>query len=580
MPNHRRSFVPVGWLLAFNLFAYAQQFEVGQSSATDARTLAGQAVQNARNGKTEEALAQFRHALQLAPNNVPILRDYAIVLGWGEHYKEAIAVIHQVIRLEPQQPDWALREFARSYLFGNETAAALQILDELVARGDTSEPILVRRGLALRWLGRPREAQAAYEVALGFHPKSGAVRAGIVYSLGDQDKLSEALRVANEGLETIPGNTDLLKAKIRILNWMGRHLEARRILDMLPASMADDKEILEDRVAAARWGGDPVLAARTLHHLISEFPENNGVQDLDRQLEREYGSEVNLGFRYVSDSDRFIDRTSSGDFAIHLTPAQQLHVGYIFRDFTQTQSEQWQRYDLGWTGVLSRQVQAYATLANVNYFLADGVTHKIIGDAALSFAASDRARFTAGGGSIAMDAFEAVQNRVTAPFAFGDMLLTPDHLTRIEARYTHFAFSDAVTRDRLDLEGLRQVYSHHSIRLHVGERSNLMWHDRYTPDFYSPSSFQSHLGVAQIEGRLGGSPLSYWLETAGGWQKEPGTPWQNPFQLSGKFVWQTNQGLRILLEAGRTTSSVERVIADRSPYSRYYVSLALAYRFP
>ena len=228
--------------------------------------------------------------------------------------------------------------------------------------------------------------------------------------------------------------------------------------------------------------------------------------------------------------------------------------------------------------MLGRRLQAYATLADVNYHLNSGVTHKIIGDAALSFVASDRVRFTSGGGTIAMDAFLAVQNRVTAPFAFGDMVLTPNHLTRIETRYTHFAFSDGVSRDRVDVEGVRQVYSHGSFKLRLAERSNLMWHDRYTPDFYSPASFQSHLAVAQAEGRLTSS-LSYWMEAGGGWQKEPGTPWEHPLQLSGKLVWRPTEGLRVLIEAGRTTSSLERVFADRTPYSRRYASIGLEYSF-
>jgi tetratricopeptide (TPR) repeat protein len=570
------------WLLALPVFCLqagvAQNVPESRNSASEARSLADEAVKKARDGKTEEALAQFRQALHLAPNSVPILRDYAIVLGWGEHYKEAIAVIRQVTRLEHEQPDWALREFARSYLFGDENAAALQVLDQLVAHGDTSEPVLMRRGLALRWLGRPKEAQAAYEVALSIHPKSGAARAGIVYCLGNQNKLSEALRAANSGLEAVPGDPELLKAKIRILNWMGRHLEAQQVLDRLPVSLAKDREILEDRVSAARWGGDPVTAQRTSHRLNSEFPNNNAARKVDEQLQREYGLGTSSGYRYVSDSDGFIDRTWSGEAAVHLTPAQELRVGYMHRQFLQTDSLLWQRYDLGWSGVLSRRLQAYATLADVNYYLDSGVTHKIIGDAALSLLGSDRVRFTAGGGTIAMDAFVAVQNRVTAPFGFGDMILTPNHLTRIETRYTHSTFSDGVSRDRVDLEGLRQVYSHGSFKLRLAGRSNLMWHDHYTPDFYSPASFQSHLLVAQAEGRLT-RLLSYWMEAGGGWQKEPGTPWQNPLQLSGKLVWRPTEGLRALIEVGRTTSSLERVVADRTPYSRTYASIGLEYRF-
>ena len=572
--------------LAFRLFcqptlpvpALSQEPTQSRNFAEEAQSLAAQAVQKARDGKTEEALTQFREALRLAPNSVPVLRDYAIVLGWGEHYKEAIIVIRQVYRLESVQPDWALREFARSYLYGDETAAALQLLNELIARGDTSEPVLLRRGLALRWLGRPQQAQAAYEVALDIRPNSGAVRAGVVYCLADQNKLSEALRAANLGLAALPGDPELLKAKIRILNWMGRHLEAQDVLDGIPASMYNDREIMEDRISAARWGGDPMTAARISRRLSSEFPNNDAARTLERQLRREYGIGMDSGYRYTSDSDGFIDRTWSGEFASHLTPAQELRASYIYRQFLQNESLLWQRYDLGWSGVLSRRLQADATLAGVNYDFDRGVAHKIIGDGTLSFAPSDHVRLSMGGGRIAMDAYRAVRNRVTAPFAFGDTVLTPNYLSRIEIRYTHFAFSDGVSRDRLDAEGLRQVYSHASFKLRLGERSNLMWHDQYTPDFYSPSSFQSHVGVVQAEGRLTRS-ISCWLEAGGGWQKEPGTPWQNPFQLSGKMVWRPAESMRILVEAGRTTSSLERVVADRTPYSRWYASMSLEYSF-
>src|SRR5512138_1826925 len=89
-------------------------------STRQAVALAEEATRQARAGKTEEALALFRQALPLAPNNVPILRDYAVILGWGEHYSDAAKVIRQIVALEPEQPDWALREYARSYLFGGD----------------------------------------------------------------------------------------------------------------------------------------------------------------------------------------------------------------------------------------------------------------------------------------------------------------------------------------------------------------------------------------------------------------------------------------------------------------------------
>jgi tetratricopeptide (TPR) repeat protein len=545
-------------------------------STRQAAALAEEAVQQARAGKTEEALALFRQAVPLAPDNVPILRDYAVILGWGEHYNEATTVIRKIVSLEPEQPDWALREYARSYLFGGDTQAALNMLNLLVSRGDTSEPVLLRRALAMRWLGQPKEAQTAYEVAREHYPASGAARAGAIYSLGDQNKLAEALRTAEADLRDLPNDPDLLKAKIKVLNWMSRHLEAEHVLDGIPVSLENDREILEDRVYAARWGGDPGTAASTARRLIADFPDNPATKKLVNQIDLEYGASIAPGFRYISDSDGLIDKTWSGEAAVHLSPANELRTGYLYRELSQGQSLFWRRYDLGWTGVLSRRLRAYASGSDVNYGI--GSTHKIIGDGGFAFVLSDSARITAGGGTIMMDAFVAAQNHVTANFASGDLTLAPSTFAQLQARYARYNFSDGVTRDRVDLEALFQLHSQARLKLRMGWRSNLMWHDGATLDFYSPATFQSHLAVVQLSGRLT-RPLEYWVEVGGGWQMEPGTPLENPIQVSANIAWHPTDNFRALIEVGRTTSSLDRVTADRNPYSRRVASIGIAYSF-
>jgi tetratricopeptide (TPR) repeat protein len=545
-------------------------------STRQAAALAEEAVQKARAGKTEDALVLFRQAVPLAPNNVPILRDYAVILGWGEHYTDATKVIRQIVALEPEQPEWALREYARSYLFGGDTQAALEMLNQLVSRGDTSEAVLLRRGLALRWLGQPKEAQAAYEVARDHYPASGSARAGAVYSLGDQNKLAEALRTAEAGLRELPNDPELLKAKIRVLNWMSRHLEAEQVLDGIPVALENDREILEDRVYAARWGGDPGTAASTARRLSADFPDNPATKKLVNQIDLEYGASLAPGFRYISDSDGLIDRTFSAEFAVHLSPANELRTGYLYRELWQGESLFWRRYDLGWTGVLSRRARAYASASDLNYGI--GSTHRIIGDGGFAFLLSDSAKVTAGGGTIAMDAFQATQNHVTATFASGDLTLAPGTFSQLQARYARYDFSDGVRRDRADLEALFQLHSQAGLKLRMGWRSNLMWHDGSTSDFYSPETFQSHLAVAQVSGRLA-RPLDYWVEVGGGWQMEPGTPLENPIQISAHLAWHPTDNFHALIEVGRTTSSLDRVTADRNPYTRRVASIGIVYSF-
>jgi tetratricopeptide (TPR) repeat protein len=554
----------------------AQESSTTADSTRQATAWAEEAVQQARSGKTEDALALFRKAVPLAPNSVPVLRDYAVVLGWGEHYKEAAQVIHQIFSLEPEQPDWALGEYARSYLFGGDTKGALDILNRLVSRGDSSEPVLLRRALALRWLAQPKEAQTAYEVARDLYPASGGARAGIVYCLGDQNKLSEALRTAETGLRDLPNDPDLLKAKIRVLNWMSRHLEAQQVLDGLPAPLENDREILEDRVYAARWGGDPNTAANAVRRLDADFPGNAATKQLVNQVELEYGASIAPNFRYISDSDGMIDKTWSAEAAVHLTPAHELRAGYLYRELWQGDSLFWRRYDLGWSGVLSRRIRAYASGSDVNYGI--GSTHRIIGDGGLAFVLSDTARITAGGGSIVMDAFQAAQNHVTATFASGDITLAPTTFAQMQARYARYIFSDGVTRDRTDLEALFQVHSQPRLKLRLGWRSNLMWHDAYTLDFYSPQTFQSHLALGQVSGRLSRS-LDYWVEVGGGWQMEPGTPLEHPVQISGRLAWHPTDNFRALIEVVRTTSSLDRVTADANSYTRRVASVGFSYSF-
>jgi len=554
----------------------AQVSSATADSTRQAAALAEEAVQQARAGKTEDALKLFQQAIALAPNNVPVLRDYAVILGWGEHYKEAAQVIHQIVALEREQPDWALREYARSYLFGGDTKAALEMLNQLVNRGDTSEPVLLRRALALRWLGQPKEAQTAYEVARDLYPSSGSARAGIVYCLGDQNKLSEALRTSEAGLKDLPNDPDLLKAKIRVLNWMSRHLEAQQVLDGIPTSLENDREILEDRVYAARWGGDPDTAANTVRRLDADFPNNSATKKLVNQVELEYGASIAPNFRYISDSDGLIDKTWSGEAAVHLSPAHELRAGYLYRELWQGESLFWRRYDLGWSGVLGRHVRGYATASDVNYGI--GSTHRIIGDGGFAFVLSDSARITAGGGTIAMDAFQATQNHVTATFASGDVTLAPSTFVQLQARYAHYDFSDGVIRKRTDLEALFLIHSQSRLKLRLGFRSNLMWHDGTTLDFYSPSTFQSHLALTQVAGRLTRS-LDYWVEVAGGWQMEPGTPLENPIQVSARLAWHPTDNFRALIEVGRTTSSLDRVTADRDPYTRRVASVGFTYSF-
>src|SRR5262249_45270388 len=136
---------------------------------------------------------------------------------------------------------------------------------------------------------------------------------------------------------------------------------------------------------------------------------------LRQDFRTEFGHSVSLSARYAEDSDALIDRTAGADAAVHLNPAHVIRAGYQYRFLRQQDDREWARYDLGWTGTLHRRLTIYTTVADVDY-RTPRLDRKIIGDGSLTVSAGDRVRISGGGGSIMMDAYNAVPRQVTAPF--------------------------------------------------------------------------------------------------------------------------------------------------------------------
>ena len=122
----------------------------GEASAGDHQ----RGVMLAREGELAAALPLLELALRRDPQNIEILRDYAIALGWAERYTDALLRFDALLADAPDQPVWARTELAQCQLFGGRMRDALATLDALIGEGETSLALHSKRGLALRWLGR------------------------------------------------------------------------------------------------------------------------------------------------------------------------------------------------------------------------------------------------------------------------------------------------------------------------------------------------------------------------------------------------------------------------------------------
>jgi tetratricopeptide (TPR) repeat protein len=553
-------------------------FAQNSGPAEDAQAIANRAVAEARAGNNDLALQLFGQALAARPDDVAILRDEAVVLGWAGKYPEAIAVADKVRSLDKNQPDWAMREFASIYLFGDSTAEAYDILDQLIRRGDRSEQTFTRRGLALRWMGRSQEAETAYRAAAEQFPKSTAAAVGLAYSIADQGRVSEAIRYLNNNSDVPATDPAVLKAKIRLLNWAGRHYEAQTMIAGLPANLQDDRDVLEDRIAASRWGGNPAGAMKDMRRFASLFPGKSSNR-LWRDLRTEYGQSFSPSFRFSKDVDGLVDRTMGGDVAVHVNPAHVIHLGYQYRWLThESDVRRLLRYEVGWSGEINRRLSFYTTAASVDYRTA-GLDRKLVGDGSLGLTVNQYVRVSGGGGSITMDSYRAIPKQVTAPFGFGEIAVRFNTSTRVEARYSHYSFSDSVRRDNTNAEFMKSFFTESHMHIGAGWRSNWMWHDRASDDFWSPSYFQSHMAVAFSEGRL-----TRWLDYSGqvatGWQSEPNVPVMHPFQVNGKIAMHATRHWRMVLEGGKSTSSLDRALPGIRSYSRWVASAGMEFRFP
>ena len=551
-----------------------------QTSGARAIDIADQARTLAREGKTSEALDLYRLALRLAPESMTIRRDYAVTLGWAEDYPASIEEFRKVREQEPDQPAWALREMARSELFGDQPGAALATLNQLIDRSDRSEATLMRKALALRWLGRSDEAQEVYREMQERYPEAGSGWLGVVYALSDQGRLGEALRTTDRALAQDPDNWQALKARGQVLNWMGFHLEAQKAFDAIPPEYASDREVLEGRAFAARWGGRPNTAQQIIASLARDFPANRSVAELQHELDLEYGYAATPSVRMIDHNDGLADRTYAQDFTLHANPTHRFDFGYQYRRFSQEGDRvlAWRRYSVNWQGTLGRRTAAYVGVSSVDY-LEGGGGLRFFPEAGISHFLSNRVWVSASTGQLPMDAFRAVGNRVAANHYSANVQLRPTHKLTVEAQYARFNFSNQVHRDRVDLTAFRRLLTRGRLRMDVGLRSNFLWHDRETTDFFSPTSFQTHLVSTRFSGWLS-DRLQYSAEVGFGLQREPGVGLQSPLAVSGLMIWRLRPALHFTAEAGRSTSSVERVNPGRPSYSRRFVSVSLKVRVP
>jgi len=132
----------------------------------------------AKSGKTEEALAEFNHAIELDPNNVQALYGRGLLYQGDKQHLQAIDDFTAASGLKPQQAEPLLAR-AVSYLALDKAREAATDLDEAAQADPQNGQIWSTRGQAYERLGDKAKAAESYGRAVNLRPRDEAARNGL-----------------------------------------------------------------------------------------------------------------------------------------------------------------------------------------------------------------------------------------------------------------------------------------------------------------------------------------------------------------------------------------------------------------
>lgn len=551
--------------------------ETGRPLTSQSAALAAEGVELAREGSMDLGIAYLRRAVAMAPSQINVRRDYAVVLTWDGRYVEAQREFDYVFEHEPNQPVWARSDRAQAELFGDHPKIALAMLNELLAEGHVDERNLVRKGLALRWSGQPKEAERLYKQIAALYPESSAGPDGLIHSLADQNRLGSAIKAANEGLMRLPDHWDLVKSRAQVLNWAGRHLQAEKTLAALPEEKAQQGDALHHMALAGRWSDNAKMATDYARTFAQRYPGDREAYRLRDELQYQYGYAFHTRADYFADTDDFVSQGIRQQFEAPLSVSHRLDFGVNRQLFTQRgESASWTTYGVGWTGQVARRLTARARAGQVLY--GNGVQESRLNlDASASYLVSDRVRLRGGLGQEPTTAFRAIRRQVQTQYAYAETDLRPTLKTQVGLRYGTTAFGSSTTRQSFDFSAFRRIVDTRPIRIRVGTRNGWLSHDLPSDDVYSPDFVRTHLGALHLEGRLPGS-IDYVAEFATGIQIEAGAPRTVPLSSTIELAKKLRENIWLRLQGGYSNSALDRTNAGLSSYRMSYASVQLDYR--
>jgi len=220
-----------------------------------ANALYRNAVEDARSGKTTEALVMLRSLVERFPERQDMIGDYTVVLGWAGDHTGALALLDRINRT--RAPSYVIEGLANSACRLQRYDLAGSLYREAMAR--FPERVEPQIGLArtLADAGKPDDAIALIERLRAKYPRRIDVLEAVAEVATARRDYFGALAAYQAILAQEPAKRGALRGKIQTLAHLGTPQLAIELADRNPGVLAPNERdaIAADRTAhQIRWG--------------------------------------------------------------------------------------------------------------------------------------------------------------------------------------------------------------------------------------------------------------------------------------------------------------------------------------
>jgi adenylate cyclase len=226
----------------------------------------------------EKAAAARKKALALDPANSSVIALSGMVLFNTGKFKEAILFLKKAIRIDPKHPSWYVWLLGVAYTWIGQNEKAIAAFNKWVSRDPENADAHAFSGVTLIVAGKPEEAIAMFEKALGLNPNRPSWYAGnLAVARAGTGQTEEAITTMREVFNRNPKDADSCRYLSAVLIFGGRHEEAlvmaKKAVSLKEMSPSPDAFLYDTLGTSYRMMGQYEEAIAAFKKAIDFWPE-------------------------------------------------------------------------------------------------------------------------------------------------------------------------------------------------------------------------------------------------------------------------------------------------------------------